>query len=88
MCPVEVALMLGRVKLVLTVLAVWVASSFVFGGLWVSLNWRRTPLRCVEPDARQQPDMKAARAGESSSRPLPVDAKRGADQSRTLALRS
>ena len=39
----------SRVSVVAIIGIAWVANSFVLGGLWSALNWRRNTHRCVAP---------------------------------------
>ena len=49
-----------RVKLVVLVVVVWFASSFVLGGLWGAVNWRRNRHLFVEHGGHHQHDTKLA----------------------------
>jgi hypothetical protein len=45
------------VRVIAIIGVAWVANSFVLGGLWSALNWRRNTHRCVEP-VQQEHDVK------------------------------
>ena len=45
-------------KVVAIVGVAWVANSFVLGGLWGALNWRRNRHQCVEHGGHHQHDTK------------------------------
>jgi hypothetical protein len=69
-------------KVVAIVGVVWVANSFVMGGIWSALNWRRNRYRYVEHGGHHQHDTPLAGEYTTAACASHVGATMTAEQSR------